>query len=113
MSYISYCGLLCNECPLYIATKNNDLQAKERLAVECSTESITFTAEDMTCEGCFCEKNDRSIMCGDCENRKCAKNKAVENCGLCSEYPCEIVERRLPVDSENRVRLDEISRCRR
>ena len=110
MSYISYCGLLCNECPLYIATKNNDLQAKERLAVECSTEAITFTAEDMTCEGCFCHKNDRSKMCGDCEIRKCAKNKAVENCGLCSEYPCEIVERRLPVDSENRVRLDEISR---
>lgn len=24
MEYISYCGLLCNECPIYIATKNND-----------------------------------------------------------------------------------------
>jgi hypothetical protein len=31
MEYISYCGLLCNECPVYIATKNNDGEMKARL----------------------------------------------------------------------------------
>lgn len=45
MSYIAYCGLLCDECPIYIATRNNDTQAKERLAAECSTADMTFTAE--------------------------------------------------------------------
>lgn len=113
MNYLAYCGMLCYECPIYIATKNNDLQAKKRLAIECSTENITFTADDMTCEGCFWDKNDRSKMCGVCEIRQCAKNKSIDNCGACSEYPCEIIERRLPIDSENRVRLDRISQCRR
>ncbi len=111
MSYIAYCGLLCYECPLYIATKNNDLQAKKKLAIGCSTESTTFTADDMTCEGCFWSKNDSSKMCGDCEIRKCAKNKTVDNCGVCSMYPCDIIEKRLPIDSECRVRLEKISQC--
>lgn len=65
---MAYCGLLCHECPLFIATRNNDLQAKE---------------------------------------------KAVDNCGVCSMYTCEIVERRIPVDSEARARLDAISHNRR
>lgn len=109
MKYVAYCGLLCHECPLYIATKNNDLREKERLAIECSNENCSFTPEDMTCEGCFWVNNDNSKMCGDCEIRGCAKEKLVENCGECSMYPCEIIERRLPTDAENRARLDEIA----
>ncbi|MDP4091172.1 MAG: DUF3795 domain-containing protein [Bacillota bacterium] len=112
MDYIAYCGLLCNECPIYIATQNNDVQAKEKLAVECSNENFTFTAEDMTCQGCFWDKNDSTKMCGDCEIRKCAKDKGAHNCGHCCEYPCEIVERRVPEDSQNRVRLDTIYNSR-
>ena len=98
MNYVAYCGLLCHECPLYIATKSNDSQAKEKLAIECSTKNITFTADDMTCQGCFCVNNDSSKMCGDCEIRKCAKDKDVDNCGVCSVYPCEIIEKHLPVE---------------
>ena len=109
MSYIAYCGLLCDECPIFIATQNNDLAAKERLAVECSGEGNLFTAEDMTCEGCFWVKNDSTKMCGNCEIRNCAGKRTVENCGLCPEYPCDIIERRLPFDSDGRIRLDLIS----
>lgn len=68
MNYLAYCGLLCDECPLYIATKNNDLQAKE---------------------------------------------KTVDNCGVCSMYPCETIEKRLPIGSESRSRLDTLSQNRR
>lgn len=109
MSYLSYCGLLCDECPLYIATKANDQSAKEKLAQECSTADTVFTAEDMTCEGCFWEQNESSKMCGGCEIRKCAQNKTVENCGRCAAYPCAIVERRLPGDTDCRKRLDAVS----
>lgn len=111
MSYISYCGLICDECPIYIATKNNDSQALEQLALECSNENCTFAAEDMPCLGCFDHKNDCSKMCGDCEIRFCAKDKPVDNCGMCDVYPCEIIERHLPADSENRLRLDKISQA--
>lgn len=113
MKYIAYCGLLCHECHLFIATKNNDLQAKEKLAIECSNENTIFTVDDMTCEGCFYDKNDGSKMFSDCEIRKCAKDKDVENCGVCFEYPCEIIERCLPIASECRIRLNKISHYRR
>ncbi|MDT8717537.1 DUF3795 domain-containing protein [Clostridium sp. 19966] len=109
MSYISYCGMLCQECPIYVATKNNDVQAKEKLAIQCSTKDIVFTTEDMTCQGCFWEKNDSTKMCGACEIRNCAKDKSVDNCGLCKEYPCDIVERRIAKGSPNRIRLDGIA----
>jgi hypothetical protein len=33
MEYISYCGLLCNECPVFIATAENNEKLKEQLAV--------------------------------------------------------------------------------
>ncbi len=103
---MAYCGLLCQECPLYMATMNHDSAAKEKLAIECSTETIKFTADDMTCEGCFSVLNDKSRMCGDCEIRNCAKVKAVLHCGACASYPCEVVDRRIPNDSANRARLN-------
>lgn len=109
MSYLSYCGLLCNECPLYIATKDNDMAAKQRLARECSTGDVTFTADDMTCAGCGQAQADNSKMCGDCEIRACARLKAVESCGHCRAYPCAIVDRRLPSDSDGRRRLNSIA----
>ena len=44
MEYVSYCGLLCNECPVYIATAQNDNLMKAKLAKEYSSESSQFSA---------------------------------------------------------------------
>lgn len=46
----SYCGLDCNECPVYLATisKNTDEQIK--LANEYSTDVTKFSKEDMYVE---------------------------------------------------------------
>jgi len=68
--------------------------------------------KDITCEGCFWGQNDSTKMCGDCEIRNCARVRTIENCGVCPDYPCEIVERRIPVDCESRIRLDKIAGCR-
>lgn len=51
MDYIAYCGLLCSECPVYIATKTNDTAMKITLASEYSNEHCSFAPEDMECEG--------------------------------------------------------------
>lgn len=112
MSYLAYCGILCDECPIFIATKNNDLEAKEKLAQECSNDDYQFTIDDMTCEGCFSVKNDTSKMCCDCDIRNCARVKELHNCGMCYSYPCDITERRVPDDSASRITLDDISKTR-
>lgn len=113
MEYISYCGLLCNECPIYIATKNNDNEMKAKLAVDYSNEHCAFEEADMNCGGCFSIKNKDSKMCGDCKIRQCADTKNHEkNCAYCTEYPCQIIEEYCPVGFESRVRLDNITHAK-
>lgn len=110
MEYISYCGLLCNECPIYIATKNNDNEMKAKLALDYSNEHCAFVQTDMNCEGCFSIKNKDSKMCGGCKIRQCADTKNHgRNCGYCLDYPCKIIEEYYPIGCENRIRLDNIA----
>jgi hypothetical protein len=108
MEYIAYCGLLCNECPVYIATSNNDEPMRAKLAEEYSNEHVKFSIEDIKCQGCFRAENKSSKMCGGCEIRNCAEIKNVKNCGWCGAYPCQYVTAHLKEGSENRKRLDGI-----
>ena len=110
MEYISYCGLLCNECPVYIATKNNDNEMKTKLAVDYSNEYCAFEQADMNCEGCFSIKNKDNKMCGGCKIRNCAEVKNYQkNCGNCLDYPCSLIEEFCSVGCDSRARLDNIS----
>jgi hypothetical protein len=98
---------MCSECPVYIATKNKDNDAKEMLAAEYSTEDCTFEPDDMNCEGCFSIRNKESKMCGNCKIRQCADIKNPEkNCSSCTDYPCPIIEEFCPVGCDSRARLD-------
>lgn len=109
MTYLAFCGLLCDQCPLYIATRADDPAEMERLAVEYSTPEVAFAPADMRCEGCFSSSADDSKVCGECDIRACAKGNTVQNCGVCAQYPCDIIVKRLPPDTEYRSRLDEIA----
>ena len=109
MEYISYCGLVCNECPVFIATAVNNQAAKERLAREFSRERMQFTAGDMNCYGCFHEDTGNLIMCGGCVIRNCGQSRKVENCGYCADYPCGNIETHVKAGSDNRKRLDNIN----
>lgn len=83
---IACCGLDCEKCDAFIATKNNDHELRRKTAALWSEmNNAPITPEMINCEGCrtngvktpFCE----SI----CEIRKCALGKGVETCGKCSE----------------------------
>lgn len=108
MEYIAYCGLLCNECPVYIATKENNDSLKEKLATDYSNENMKFSKEDMNCLGCRELSTKDSKMCGICTIRNCAEKKKVGNCGYCSDYPCSEINTYVGDESENRSRLDKI-----
>lgn len=36
MEKIAFCGLVCSECPVYVATQTGDMELKEKLAREYS-----------------------------------------------------------------------------
>ncbi|WP_167956765.1 ASCH domain-containing protein [Anaerosporobacter faecicola] len=107
---IAFCGLVCTDCPIYIATATQDEEKKEQLAREYSTETCTFEKEDMVCYGCHSqdEAMKHSKMCGDCEIRNCKKTAKIDTCASCEAYPCAHIERFVPADGENRKRLEKI-----
>ena len=49
---ISYCGLVCNECPAYIATRDNDDHLRAKVAGKWSRQfGFDMKAEDVNCDG--------------------------------------------------------------
>ena len=87
---IAYCGLVCSDCPSLIATKNNDIEAKAKVASYLAeTYGLKYIPEDIHCDGCLSEKGQLLAYCQTCEIRKCARAKGYSNCSMCPEQPCE------------------------
>ena len=87
---IAYCGLVCSNCPTYLATRANDNEARKRTA-ELYEKKFGFKLkpEDINCDGCLSVGGKLIGYCHSCEIRKCAINKDVAHCVDCDEQPCE------------------------
>ena len=84
--YIAYCGLNCEKCEAYIATKNNDNELRKKVADKWSKlNNVTITPEMINCEGCRID-GIKTVYCDKlCPIRQCALNKKYETCGNCNE----------------------------
>jgi len=90
---IAYCGLVCTECPAYIATQNDDQQALNQVAVRWNQEyNLSVTGEDCRCDGCLTSTGRLSSYCDACKIRACGVEKKVRNCAHCSDYACQELE---------------------
>jgi hypothetical protein len=85
---VAYCGLLCNECPAYIATQADDLEMRIKTAKGWSTKEHKVDADDIICDGCPAGGR-LNVFCSECEVRRCAVEKGVENCARCGDYACD------------------------
>jgi hypothetical protein len=110
---LSYCGLVCNTCPIYVATReiNKEEQARKRTEIAriCHEQyGMKYELSDITdCDGCRTEGGRLFSGCNDCTVRECAKQKALENCAYCSEYICQTLESFFVHDPSAKMRLDE------
>jgi hypothetical protein len=85
---IAYCGEVCTTCSAYVATRNEDWAALQRVADEWNAQQTTsFTAEDCLCDGCIGDGR-RIGYCRTCEVRACAIERGLENCAHCPDYYC-------------------------
>ena len=107
MEKMAFCGLLCGECPVYLATITGDGDLRARLARDYAAADFHPRAEDMTCRGCRSQAP-CAVMCGACPMRLCAMERGAESCGRCPDYPCGTVKRMLPAGAPHRLRLDAI-----
>ncbi|MBO7126194.1 DUF3795 domain-containing protein [bacterium] len=83
---MSYCGLDCEKCDAYIATKNNDDALREKTAKLWSElNHATILPEHINCTGCRAD-GIKTFYCENlCAVRKCALQKGVGSCGECPE----------------------------
>jgi hypothetical protein len=111
---ISFCGLTCHKCPIYLTTREQDQNKKRQMRAEIARKineiyEEKMEAKDVTdCDGCKTEKRRLFSGCTKCEIRKCAGQKNIENCAHCSEYACEKLEKLFATDAEAKARLDAI-----
>lgn len=106
---ISACGIVCSECPAYIATLNNDEEMREKTAEDWSKAfNATLTAKDIYCDGCMAEAGKHFAHCFECEIRKCVIEKRILNCAQCDDYACEKVEGIFKMVPQAKEELDAI-----
>jgi len=74
------CGLYCEACTLFIATKEDPARLK-RLAAR-----FQLSEEAIKCYGCRSAK--RGPYCKTCKMFSCAAERGIDFCVECMEYPC-------------------------
>lgn len=83
---IAFCGLDCEKCDAFIATKNNDQALREKTAkLWAELNHAPILPEHINCEGCRMNGK-KTVFCDSlCGIRQCALKKGVNTCGDCAE----------------------------
>jgi len=105
MVSLAYCGIKCQDCPAFIATKAKDLTKRKRIAKEWSTKEYPLTYENVECHGCTSTIRTVMAFCEDCEIRECARSKKLDNCSLCTDFPCQNLEKVYKKNPEAKMNL--------
>ena len=75
------CGLFCEACTLFIATKEDPARLKDLAA------RFQLSEEAVQCHGCRSAK--RGPYCEHCKMVTCATGRGIDFCSECGEYPCD------------------------
>ncbi|ACV63811.1 conserved hypothetical protein [Desulfofarcimen acetoxidans DSM 771] len=87
---IAYCGLICSDCPAYLATQNDDDVAREKTAgMYAEKYGFNLKPGEINCDGCLPVGGRLLGFCRACEIRHCCSKKGLKNCVLCDEKQCE------------------------
>ncbi len=107
---IAYCGLICTDCPAYIATQADDRANLEQVAARWREEynAPNITVESVICDGCLTDDGRKCSHCFECEIRACGIERGVANCAHCDEYICDKLEAFFGLAPDARATLDSI-----
>ncbi len=108
---IAFCGLDCEQCEAYIATRRNDDALRAAVAEKWARQfNASIRPEHINCTGCgsagvktyYCEQL--------CEVRKCAVTRSVGTCAECSDFPCAALDKILRQAPHARKALEALQR---
>ncbi|MBZ5562276.1 MAG: DUF3795 domain-containing protein [Acidobacteriia bacterium] len=111
---IAYCGLVCDTCPIYLATRQEDREEQARMRAEiarfCNEKYGTgYAPADINdCDGCRTAGGRLFFGCRECCIRQCAMPKGLENCAHCADYACEELGKFFAAEPSAKARLDNL-----
>lgn len=108
MSMLSFCGLECSSCPIYLATIQDDNALRAKAVEMFGSDKYPLTVADINCFGCTSIDKPLFKFCSECEIRACATEKHLINCGHCQDYACSKLDIAFEMDKEAKGRLDKI-----
>ena len=115
---IAYCGLTCQACPIYLATRQENKEEQLRMRTEIvrlckELYGMPYELQDITdCDGCRTEGGRLFSGCTTCVIRNCARKKGLENCAYCPDYACKELRAFFGKDPGAKTRLDQIRTAR-
>jgi hypothetical protein len=87
---IAYCGLVCSECPTFLASRADDDVARARTAaLYAENFGFDLAPADIDCDGCRSGSGTLMAYCRACTIRECCRARSLANCTLCPDQPCE------------------------
>ncbi len=112
---LGYCGLDCEQCPVFVATAKNDDALRRQTAEQWSKLYGEYLAdhlgrrelepEDMNCGGC--RSTNLFVGYSSCAIRACARMRGLGSCAHCGEYQqCEVLNGFYSVHPDARAALD-------
>ena len=103
----AFCGIDCEKCDAYIATKNDDQALREKTArLWAKLNNAPILPEHINCDGCRADGR-KTVYCqAMCAVRQCALKRGVATCGDCPEMgTCSLVGNIHSYDPEARANL--------
>lgn len=86
---VAVCGIICTECPAFVATQENDDSKRIQVAEEWSKAyNSEIKPEQINCNGCLPGLGIHQQL-HVCEIRKCGIEREVQNCAHCGDYKCD------------------------
>ena len=106
---IGFCGIVCTECPGFLATQKDDDEERRKVAELWSKQyNADIKPEDVNCDGCLSESGRLIGHCKVCEVRKCGQDKSLKNCAYCDEYACEKLNKFFEMAPDAKTNLEAI-----
>jgi hypothetical protein len=111
---IAYCGLACDNCPVHLATLEQDPVKRQTMttgiAQICREKyGLNLQPQDVKdCDGCRSATGRLFSGCANCEIRKCALDRKVSSCAFCDDYACPQLLKHFETDPHARIRLEQI-----
>ncbi len=98
------CGLFCEACTLFIATREDPARLKGLAA------RFQLSEEAVKCYGCRSDK--RGPYCEKCKMFSCAVERGIDFCVECEDYPCNDLKQ-FQSERPHRIELwDNLNRIR-